>query len=221
MVQPLFALSDGSLVVGGQTLFSHGDFKIFPGCSTVITGASGCGKSTLLMALLGFTPLSSGLLTYKDTPLSPSVIKELRLKSAPVFQQIPQDTTLTKEVLLAPFMFHHNKKFLPSTSHIEKTFHELLLPMTLLTKQFSSLSGGERQRIILARALLLPQDIYFLDEPTSALDNESLLKVIDLFLRHNKTVISVSHTPQWISACDQVITITNHTITTGVPHGDY
>lgn len=45
------------------------NLTIHPGKLTGIIGPNGAGKSTLLKAMLGLTPVNSGIVWYKGTPL--------------------------------------------------------------------------------------------------------------------------------------------------------
>ena len=209
MTIPLFSINNISLSAGQRTLISSCSALIHQGESIVITGASGCGKSTLLLALLGLSPLSTGHISYKGEDLSVSVVQKLRKEIAPVFQAIPFEQHTTKEVLYAPFLYHINKHIAPSQAAIAALFEQLFLPLSLLDTPFSHLSGGEAQRVLLCRALLLKRPLYILDEPTSALDPQSSAAVQELFLQQGATVLSISHSSQWIEACDRVFHIEN------------
>ena len=57
----------------------------------------------------------------------------------------------------------------------------------------NQVSGGEKQRIAIARALARGHDIIFLDEATSNLDNNTALKIEQILLKSNKTIISATH----------------------------
>ena len=48
-------------------------------------------------------------------------------------------------------------------------------------------------------AIMLNRKIFLLDEPTSALDTELKKKIADYFLNSDKTVLVISHDPQWES----------------------
>ncbi|CAG2162424.1 unnamed protein product [Oppiella nova] len=64
-----------------------------------------------------------------------------------------------------------------------------------LNKEAFKLSGGTLRRLVLAVALIGPNDVLLLDEPTAALDPIIRRKVWDLILdsRNSKTVLITSH----------------------------
>lgn len=69
------------------------------------------------------------------------------------------------------------------------------------------LSGGEGQKVAIARVILKDPGVVFLDEPTSALDEgsrERLLVVLD-HLKRTRIVVTVSHDPELLAACDEVL----------------
>ena len=86
--------------------------------------------------------------------------------------------------------------------------------MEKIEESGGNLSGGQRQRIALARAIYLNSPVIILDEPTSALDKSSEKKFIHRInqIRNKKTIILVSHSPEFISICDRVIDISNNVL---------
>jgi ABC-type multidrug transport system fused ATPase/permease subunit len=75
----------------------------------------------------------------------------------------------------------------------------------------SNLSGGQKQMISLARALYKKDsDVIILDEPSSAFDivNSELLKRVLLQYKRKKTIVMVTHDPNFFFDCfDKIIEI--------------
>ena len=66
------------------------------------------------------------------------------------------------------------------------------------------LSGGEQQRVGIARAVVNRPRIILADEPTGNLDHDLSLEILKLFLRFNRsgvTVIIATHDNTLVSAC--------------------
>ena len=86
------------------------------------------------------------------------------------------------------------------------------LDQDILVKKSSDISGGEKQRIAIVRAILQNKSIIFADELTSSLDHASRKRVIDLLLRGEYTVVSISHDDVWIEHCSRIISVLNGSI---------
>ena len=81
---------------------------------------------------------------------------------------------------------------------------------TTIGHEGARISGGQLQRIGIARALYLNPEILILDEPTSSLDQKTEEKIIEKIVSLNElTVILISHNPNVIKKCDEVLTFKN------------
>lgn len=73
----------------------------------------------------------------------------------------------------------------------------------------AELSGGEQQRVAIARALVNKPDLILADEPTGNLDSERSEEVLTLLREFNRTegrtIVLVTHEPEFATACDRVI----------------
>jgi putative ABC transport system ATP-binding protein len=77
----------------------------------------------------------------------------------------------------------------------------------------SQLSGGQQQRVAIARALCKNPDIILGDEPTGALDTNTGIMIMSLLQRLcwklNKTIVMVTHNPEYANYADRIIYMKN------------
>lgn len=152
------------------------------GETLALQGRSGSGKTTLLHVLGGLLKPTTGVVRWRDGPLSTldgAARTKLRARGiAYVFQGTN---------LLAHFNAYENVAFAALASHPEedraKLPDELLGLVGLAGKHEalpSELSGGEAQRVAIARALAQRPDLLLCDEPTGHLDSDTGARVLDL-----------------------------------------
>jgi ABC-type lipoprotein release transport system permease subunit len=81
----------------------------------------------------------------------------------------------------------------------------------------SQLSGGQQQRVAIARALVSSPDIILVDEPTGNLDVPTGKEILELLRginsRLKRTVILVTHNPDFVSYGDRVLYMEDGRIT--------
>lgn len=188
--------------------------SIRSGALAMISGPSGSGKSTLLYLL--------GLLDEADTghlwingqdvsQLNPAEKTDFRLNNLGFVFQF--------HFLLAEFSALYNVMIPLLRQGISEKIaankaHALLEQLDLGDKAQSypaQLSGGQRQRVAIARSLINNPSIIFADEPTGSLDSKNAQRVFSIFkdLCHNagKTVVMVTHDPDFVQQADQNIRI--------------
>ncbi|MDX1628745.1 MAG: ABC transporter ATP-binding protein [Fulvivirga sp.] len=191
---------------GAPPIINNFSFEANSGESTVIKGPSGSGKTTIFRLLLGFEQPDSGTISINQKTIEAQAVDELRKQTA----WLPQDLDLgegkVKDLFYFPYTFKKNSSDRPAKESIMETFLKLDLPEQCLEESFDDLSTGQRQRVGLAMCYHLNKPIILLDEPTSALDDAVKQKVRKLlFADSSKLILSTSHDPWWIDACDQVI----------------
>ncbi len=87
------------------------------------------------------------------------------------------------------------------------------LPQEILRQRGDNLSGGEKQRVAIIRALLMKKKYMLADEITSALDEQSTKLIMQiLWQQEDLTILSVSHDPTWIEACNPILKLENKKI---------
>lgn len=184
--------------------------KITAGTIVGLTGANGSGKTTLLKLLTGYLLPDSGTIEIGGKNLPEWQIKSFRQKISYVFQDSLLITGTVKDNIT-----------LKDTRYTESDIAEALqlsgadsivrrMPDGLdhfIGFEGGGLSGGERQKIAIARALIRKPELLIFDEVTNHLDYESRIRMRDLIsqMRGKTTILLVSHDPELIQLCDQVI----------------
>jgi putative ABC transport system ATP-binding protein len=187
------------------------NFSIYEGEFVVILGASGAGKSTVLNMIGGMDKPSYGDI-YVDginiTNLNDNDLAEYRAnKIGYIFQSynlIPslnvyENVNISKEIVKGGFRTEDVLELVGLKHHMKK------FP--------SQLSGGQQQRVAIARVLSKNPDIILGDEPTGALDTDTGIMVMALLQqlcwKLGKTIIIVTHNPEYINYADRVICMKN------------
>jgi ABC-type multidrug transport system ATPase subunit/pSer/pThr/pTyr-binding forkhead associated (FHA) protein len=195
--------------VKGARILDQVSFVALPGQLTVIAGTSGSGKSTLIDALNGLRPASSGSVLINGTDLY-SNLQALR----PLMGYVPQSDVLHRELPLRRALFYSARLRLPpdiSRNEIASHVENVLAELELSERQelpIKNLSGGQQKRASIAAELLTEPPLFFLDEPTSGLDPGLTVKLMQLLRRlatNGKTIILVSHDPDTLGMCDQLV----------------
>ncbi len=206
-----------TLKVQQQLLLDDVTLRISAGDKVVVRGTSGCGKSSLLKCAVGAIPLSSGSVRIEGMELTAESVAQIRARIAFIGQEPMLGAERVREAILLPFSFAAHRHNPPSDERIFELLERLHLSTDILNKLCKRISGGEKQRIAILRALLLDKSIFFVDEVTSALDPQSRTAVMAELFRSATTLLSVSHDPEWISACGRIVEIQNHQLVGAAP----
>ncbi|MEN6372402.1 MAG: ABC transporter ATP-binding protein [Armatimonadota bacterium] len=199
---------------GSRTL-SGITFGIDTGKIIGVSGPNGSGKTTLLRAIQGLLPVSSGSASVLGLDLVAASYREIRRKTACVYQTLDVDSrmpiTAGEVVMMGRYgrigLFSHPKK---ADKDAAMRALERVDAMHLSSRPFGQLSGGEQQRINLARALAQEPELLLLDEPTTFLDSKSQQRVRNIVKSvHNETgltTIVVSHDAEMLAElCERII----------------
>ncbi len=185
-------------------------FKALKNSTLGIVGPSGSGKSTVISLLCGLYTCTEGKVLLDSTD-----IKELDLD-----YYRHQIGVLGQNV----FLFNDSLKNNITYGSEDVTEHEIMNVIkvceleefikrleyginTNIGNMGSTISGGEKQRIALARAILRKPKLLVLDEPSTGLDKitrDTIIKNIEK-MKGSVTMVIVSHNPDEIKLCDNVI----------------
>ncbi|HFI0150178.1 TPA: ATP-binding cassette domain-containing protein [Streptococcus suis] len=173
-------------------------FDIQEGEFFVLIGPSGSGKTTTLKLINRLIEQTDGDILFQGKRLKDFDLRDLRLETGYVLQQIAlfPNMTVAENIALIPEM-----KGLGKEETLTRT-RELLTkvgldPDSYLDRLPKDLSGGEKQRIGILRAIIANPKVLLMDEPFSALDPiskgqlQDLIK--DLHEEFKMTTVFVTH----------------------------
>lgn len=206
-IKKTYGTGDNQFVVvdGISCDIDSGEFVIF-------FGPSGCGKSTLLNVICGLETVDEGKVSIRGEDISKFSQKEMafyrRTKIGIVFQQFNLLKNLSNKGNVALPLVANGEPL----KRAEHRAEQLLTMFGLakhIDKQPTELSGGQQQRVAMSRALAANPWIIIADEPTGNLDSKSADEVIEIFNILNKkskrTVIMVTHNPDYLKYADRVL----------------
>lgn len=174
----------------------HVSLKVEDGQVLSLIGSSGSGKSTVLRCINHLEEPDSGEVFIDGVPVTEENLRDMRQKTAMVFQNFNlfNHMTVMNNITAAPVHVRGLSK-----EEAEKKAGELLDLVGLSDKADvypGKLSGGQKQRVAIARALAMEPEAILFDEPTSALDPEmvgEVLEVIKKLAQSGMTMIIVTH----------------------------
>lgn len=186
-------------------------FQIATGQFLAITGRSGAGKSTLLYNISLLDEPTSGEIRIDGeniADLDATRRATYRLNNFGfVFQEYALLPSLTAlENVMLPMLMQGveedvaKKKALDALAKADLPDKPDHFP--------SQLSGGQQQRVAIARGIAHHPVILFADEPTANLDTESSERILDTFLKLNKsglTIVMVTHEREYAALADRDI----------------
>ncbi|WP_201340949.1 ATP-binding cassette domain-containing protein [Streptococcus suis] len=173
-------------------------FDIQEGEFFVLIGPSGSGKTTTLKLINRLIEQTEGEVFFQGKRLKDFDLRELRLETGYVLQQIAlfPNMTVAENITLIPEM-----KGLGKEETLTRT-RELLTkvglePDSYLDRLPKDLSGGEKQRVSILRAIIANPKVLLMDEPFSALDPISKAQLQDLIKELHEefkmTTVFVTH----------------------------
>jgi ABC-type protease/lipase transport system fused ATPase/permease subunit len=178
-----------------------------------VIGRSGAGKSTLADLLTGLVPPTSGEVRLAGATLAQYGAEGLGRYIGYLPQEVQFfDGTVAENI--ARMAESPDDAAVVAAARTAGA-HDIILSLpegydTRLTGGAGTLSGGQKQRLGLARALYGDPVLLVLDEPNSALDaegSEALNAAIGAMKDEGRAVITMTHRPRAISACDKLLVL--------------
>lgn len=220
---PAVWMRDGTVRVGGRTVWSDVDLDIARGQFVAILGPNGVGKSTLVKTILGLVPLAAGELRVLGQPVGQA---NRAIGYLPQRRAFDESLRLRAIDLIALGRDGH-RWGLPLRRRRRDTGIDELVELVGATgyarRPIGALSGGEQQRILIAQALVQRPRLLLLDEPLDSLDlpNQASVSALiaDISREHDIAVLLVAHDVNPVlSYLDQVVYLGHGRAVTGAPH---
>ncbi len=189
---------------GGRVLDGL-DLILEPGRVLGLRGPSGGGKSTLVDLVSGLRTPDAGRVTVGGVDLA-DIDRDAWMRRVAWVPQQP--------VLLAGTVADNIALGAPSASRerVEHAADLAALDVRLdapVGEGGAGLSTGQQRRVALARAVLADRPLLLLDEPTEGVDADTEAAITAALPRivAGRTVVLVSHRPDVLAACDEVLTV--------------
>jgi branched-chain amino acid transport system ATP-binding protein len=166
----------------------YGDSYVIQGVSlevakrevVAILGRNGVGKTTLIRSIMGFTPVRSGQILFKDINIAslPSYkISRMQMGLVPQGRHIFSSLTVGENLMVSA------RNVGSGPWNLEKIF-EFFPPLkNRIHHRGNELSGGEQQMLAIARALISNPDFTVMDEPSEGLAPLLVKEIGDIILK--------------------------------------
>jgi len=171
----VFALSHGTVALGGRTILSDVSVTVERGEFVAVLGANGSGKTTLVRTLVGLVPLAAGSLTVFDQPVQ-RFRERWRLGYVPQRLAVGGGVPATVGEVVASGRTPRVRRWRGLTREDKHAVMHALEDVGMLDRvrdPVATLSGGQQQRVLIARALAGEPEVLVLDEPTAGVDVDS------------------------------------------------
>lgn len=166
----------------------YGDSYVLQGISlevgkeevVAILGRNGAGKTTLIRSIMGFTPVRSGQILFKDINIAslPSFkISRMQMGLVPQGRHIFSSLTVRENLLIAA------RNLGAGQWDLEKIFSFFPPLQNRIRHRGNELSGGEQQMLAVARALISNPDFIVMDEPSEGLAPLLVKEIGDIILK--------------------------------------
>lgn len=152
-----------------------------------LIGSNGSGKTTLVSSIMGFVPVSSGTITFADTPITGLPTYEIvhhHLNLVPETRKLFGKMTVRENLMLGSYMNH--KDF-----DIEYIYSLFPILQERQDQYAGTLSGGEQQMLAIGRCLMSGPEMIILDEPSLGLSPKYVHTVLDTISALNKEGLTI------------------------------
>ncbi|MBD5202338.1 MAG: metal ABC transporter ATP-binding protein [Bacteroidales bacterium] len=208
----IIRLTDITFRRDNRDILSDINLTVDRGDFIAITGPNGGGKTTLLRILLRLVAPTTGKVEYLD---GNAPVKGLPIGYLPQKNMVDSRFPITVEELIASGLLGSDKALRERESELTREILDLVGLSDRAAQPIGTLSGGQLQRALLGRALISRPAILVLDEPLSYVDKQFEHYIYSQLerLRHDTTIILVSHEMSVISGMATRHFIVDHTLT--------
>lgn len=199
------------LVYGdGRKGLNGADFRLEPGAFTALVGPSGAGKSSVVSVLLGFAPVTDGVVRVDGRDLADLDPDDWRRRIA----WVPQAPYLFRGSIAdnirlgAPDATDGEMQDAAQATGADEFIRSLPGGYAYeIAEGGGGLSGGQRRLIALTRAALRPASLVILDEPTASLDrsSENMVGRAIRKLSAGRTVLAIAHRLETVRFADCIL----------------
>ena len=192
-------------------------FSLKKGQPLAILGTTGSGKTTIAHLLTRMYDVSSGKITYDETPIQDYNCQSLR----GVIGYVPQEVFLFSDTIRANIAFGSDvleeDKIIQAAKEV--SLYEEIQEFsegfnTIVGERGIMLSGGQKQRVSIARALLKDPKILILDDCLSALDTRTESKILGVLEKKmsDRITVIISHRISSVKLAKEIIVLDNQKI---------
>ncbi len=168
---------------GSKRVIDKLDLNLNRGDKLAVIGPSGIGKSTLLKLLVAeYAPDSGTVIWGHETNVG----------------YFAQDHHEALEPGYSAYAWLHRFDPNAELEQVRSVLGKLLFSGEAGLKKTENLSGGEAARLLLAKIILLKNNVVVLDEPTNHLDVESIDALLQALVDFKGTVVVTSHDRHFI-----------------------
>lgn len=192
-----------------EELFHDLNFVLNDGEKAALVGINGAGKSTLLRIVAQKLELTSGRISFSETPwYVPQHLGEFDTWS--VAQALEADKKLNAlHAILGGDTATHHFTNLDDDWDIESKVKMALQKWDLgdihENRLLGSLSGGQKTKVFLAAMDMNSPDLILLDEPSNHLDMKTRAKLYAMILQSKSTMLIVSHDRTLLNLMDRTL----------------
>lgn len=216
---------------GSRVLFENINLTLDRGKRYGLIGANGAGKTTFLKILTGEHEPSSGTVVI-DSNARVGVLdqNQFAYEEFTLFDTVLMgnkrlfDAMKEKEHLYANGDFEDEKvnnrlaelemitaeedPTYEADVRVAKILQDLGFDESVHSEKMSTITGADKFKVLLAKVLFPKPEVLFLDEPTNNLDLETISWLEDELVRHDGTLVVISHDRHFLNTvCTHILDV--------------